>query len=119
MSDNETNGNGSSNGSATKGPSAIAKLLKQHSEAGGKAPSKAVAAELLGTFKKLLAERDKAQKAFDAATKAFAEHAPAMVMAFGDKKVSVGGRLYFPASRGETVFYREQGKQDPGDIIEA
>lgn len=116
----QTNGNG--NGTAEVKVSAIAKALKRHAEAskakGGKVDKKAQG-ELLATFKKLLAERDKAQKAFDAATAAFMAHAEPMVLEFGDKKVSVGGRIYFPASRGDTIFYREQGKQDPDDIIEA
>lgn len=121
----ESNGN-ATNGNGTQTPevkvSAISRLLKEHNEAtdgGKKAPDKKVTGPLLATFKKLLAERDAAQVAFDKATKAFTEHAPAMVKTFGDKKISIGGRLYFPASRGETVFYREQGKQDPGDIVEA
>jgi len=122
---NTTETNGSSNGSngdATKGPSTIAKLIKQHNdttENGKKLPSKKVQEELLADFKKLLAARDKAQKEFDAATKAFGEHAPAMVLAFGDMKIDVNGRLYFAASRGDTVFYREEGKQDPKRIIKA
>lgn len=123
MTDTNTNGttNGT-NGTAETKVSAIFKALKAHSEAteGGKKPvAKAAQKALLDEFKKLLAARDKAQKAFEDATKAFTEHAPKMVAAFGDKKVSVDGRIYFPASRGETLFYREQGKQNPEDIIEA
>lgn len=118
----QTNGTSNGNGSTEKAPSAIAVLLKQHNEkteGGKKLPPKKVQDELLSTFKKLLADRDKAQKAFDDAVKAFTEHAPAMVLAFGDMKISVNGRVYFAASRGPTVFYREEGKQDPKRIIEA
>lgn len=115
-----SNGNGSSNGSEEKKVSAISRLLKEHKENRANKPTdKKADKALLDEFKTLLAARDKAQKAFDDATEAFSKHAVKMIANFGDKKISVGGRLYFPASRGETVFYREQGKQDPTDIVEA
>lgn len=121
MTTTETNGtNGTT--AASKEPTAINKLMKEHNQAteNGKKPiDKKVAGALLADFKKLLAARDEAQAAFEKATEALSKHARPMVLAFGDKKIDVGGRIYFAASRGETVFYREQGKQDPTDIIKA
>lgn len=115
MTDNGTNGNGSTE---TK-VSAVAALIKKHREAGGKPATGKAAKDLLDKFKTLAAAKQKADAAADEAAKAMAAHAEAMVLAFGDKKIQVGSSVYFPASRGETVFYREQGKNNPDDIIQA
>lgn len=111
---NEANG---TNTDKEKGPSAIAKATKAWRDKGAKLPDEKTRKVLFSTFKELLSERDKAQKALDAASAKLNTHATEMVAAFGDKKLDIGGRIFFPASRGETLFYREQGKQDPDDII--
>lgn len=110
---NTTNGNG-----ATKKPTKVAELVKKHKEAGVKLNAKA-AKDLLDAFKKGLEARDKAEKALADATKAMSDNAEALVLAFGDKKIAVGDRVFFAASRGDTVFYRELSKQDEESIVRA
>lgn len=114
MSDT-TNTNGSAE---AKKPTRVAELLKAHKEA-DKRPTKDETKKLLTEFKKGLEARDAARAALKAAEEAMSKNAEAMVMAFGDKKIDVGGRLFFPSSRGDAVFYRELGSQDPDSIIKA
>lgn len=111
MNDSNGNGNGSEKSSA------ISKLLKTWREGGSKLPEGKARKELLDAFKGLQAAKDTAQASLDKANEAMASHCIRMVLSFGDKRLDLGGRLFYPASRGETVFYREQGKQDPEDVI--
>lgn len=117
MADGNVNGTNGAN--ETKTPTRVQVLLKQHQETHkGKPLSGKPAQDLLKAFKAGIEAKDKAQKALDEATKAANANAEAMILAFGDKKLSVGGRIFFPSSRGDAVFYREQGRQNPEDIIE-
>lgn len=98
---------------------AISKLLKKWREGGSKVPDKKEQKALLDQFKALHAKREAIQNDLDKANAALAGHSEKMVLAFGDFKLEVDGRRFFPASRGDTVFYREEGKTDPGRIIKA
>lgn len=113
MSESQTN---QANGSEEK-VSAVAKAIKAWRDKGGKLPDAKEQKALIGSFKALVAKRDEAQKALDAATANLTGHATKMVEAFGDYKIEVDGRKFFPASRGATVFYREEGHQDPSKVI--
>ncbi len=108
------------NGTTTPAPekvSAISKLVKAWRDKGSKLPEKKEQKVLIDSFRTLVAKRDEAQAALDKANAALAGHATKMVEGFGDYKIEIDGRKFFPASRGETVFYREEGKQDPGKVI--
>lgn len=97
--------------------SAVAKLVNGWRDKGSKLPDGKVQKDLIGKFKTLNKARNDAQKVLDKANAELSAHAELMVQSFGDKKLELDGTLYFPASRGDTVFYRSQGEQDPDNVI--
>lgn len=99
-----------------KKPTKAALLIKAAKDRGVKVDPKQAKA-LLDTFRKGLAARDKAEKALEEATAAMAKNAEEMIAMFGDKKVAIDERTFFPSSRGDTVFYRELRKLDEDSII--
>ena len=111
-----TDSNGTTETTVSK-ESAVAKLIKGWRDRGSKLPDAKLQKELIGEFKKLNTARNDAQKVLDRTNAELASHAVKMVSAFGDKKLDLAGNIYFPASRGDTVFYRAQGEHDPENII--
>ena len=59
------------------------------------------------SFVKAMGEREKIQKALEEFDRNSAATAVAMVKCFGAQKVTVGGVLYIPTSRGERIYYKK------------
>ena len=77
--------------------------------------SKARTKELVNNFTNATAARVKAETALEAAKKAESEAASALIReACGKSKVTIGGVLYSPMSRGDRVFFRKEN----GDALD-
>lgn len=112
----ETNGtNGTS--TASSDPTVLQSKVKAWREAGGKVPDKKTAQGLLKKFVEITKAKEKAEADLEAAAKALSEHSVAMVDAFGDNQIEVGGRRYFAASREDRIFYRTMTPRTENVIV--
>jgi hypothetical protein len=100
--------NGSKNGSATKEPSALAKLLE---ETKGKKVNETDRKAITNAFVKSMGERAKLEAALKAFDEKANQNAIDMVRCYGTKHVTVGGVRYVPTSRGERVYYKKMSDQ--------
>jgi len=105
------------NGTATpKGPSLVDQLHEEWKKQGAKPPTSALNKKLVADYtaakkvkEKARAELDKAQAAESAAVKA-------IILANGKGKLRIGGEVCLPMTRGDTVFFRGEGKGEVKDI---
>lgn len=100
-----TNGNGT--------PESKRNLLTElHAEfvkGGGKAPDGKVNKGLVDAWRKASDARDKAEAVFKAAAKSESDAVAALIRANGKGRVSIGGDVYIPMSRGDTAYLRKEG----------
>lgn len=82
-----------------------AEFVRDHK---GKTPKKRVS-ELTSAFLKAVSDRTHAEKAVEAAKQAETDAAKAIIREVsGKSKVTIGGNLYSPMSRGDVVFFRKE-----------
>lgn len=98
-------GNVSNNdGAVSKGPSALALLLKSIE---GKKVNDSDKKKTVEAFKKAMGKRQELEnqlKSFDEETDALAVN---MIKCFGGKQVEVNGQRFAPTSRGSRVYYKK------------
>src|SRR5437899_6101708 len=107
-----------SNGeSKTKEPTALDKLHAGFMASGGKAPGKKDQQELIAAWRKAEAARATAEKALEAAQKAVSAAAAGIIArCTGKNNAVIDGVTYVPMCRGETVFFRRLGGEDPVEL---
>jgi len=89
--------------------SILAGLRKEYETTFKGKTNKKRADELVGNFKKARAAVDAAEKALESATKGASEAAKAIIREVsGGARVTIGGVVYSPMSRGENVFFRKE-----------
>lgn len=100
--------NMATNGSGKK----VSKLQRLLTAREGKKLTKDEMKSAADKFKAARAARDKAEKAFAAAKAAEQETCEAMIMAYGNAKITIGSDVFEPTCRGESVFYQKITQTD-------
>jgi len=101
----------------TKDPTALDKLHASFVALGGKPPAKKEQQELIAAWRKAEAARTTAEKHLETAQKAVSVAAAAIIgKCTGKKNAVIDGVTYVPMCRGETVFFRRLGGEDPIEL---
>lgn len=103
--------------SEPKLPSALDKLHDEFTKAGAKPPSKKEQQELIAVWRKAEAARKVAEEALAKTQKAVSDAAAGIIRkCTGKKNAVIDGVTYVPMCRGETVFFRRLGGDDPIEL---
>lgn len=100
-----------------KAPTALTRIHDEFVKAGGKPPSKKEQQELIAAWHKAEAARKTAEESLARAQKAVSDAAAAIMRkCTGKKNAVIDGVTYVPMCRGETVFFRRLGGEDPVEL---
>jgi hypothetical protein len=100
-----------------KVPTALNKLHDEFIASGGKPPAKKEQQDLIAAWRKAEAARKLAEAALEKTQKAVSDAAAGIIRrCTGKKNAVIDGVTYVPMCRGETVFFRRLGGEDPVEL---
>lgn len=100
----------------TKAPSVVDQLHEEWKRQGGKPPTSALNKKLVADYTAAKKMKEKARAEFDKCQAAECETVKAIILANGKGKLRIGGEVCLPMTRGNTVFFRGEGKGEVKDI---
>ena len=103
---------------APKGPKnpKLEALHKQYLANGGKPPAAKEAKKLIDAFLKAEKAKHDAEAAVEAAKLAEYAAVEAIILNFGKSRKRIGGEMRIPMEKGDTVFFRGEGKGEIQDL---
>lgn len=110
MSNKQNGTNAAPGNTADDAGESVLASLKTEFETNHKGKTSAKrSAELVAAFKRANAGVDQAEKALESAKRAASDAAKAIIREVsGTSRVTIGGVVYSPMSRGENVFFRKE-----------
>lgn len=112
----KTNNETAATTTTTETPSLVEQLHQEWLKAGGKPPSTAKNKELVADYLKAKKAKEAAKAAYEKAQAAESETVKAIILANGKGKLRIAGEVCLPMTRGNTVFFRGEGKGEVRDI---
>lgn len=104
--------NGTNGTTDTKEDSLLVKLHNQWVAAGSKKVDAKEAKRLVQAYETAAKARKAAEDAFVKAQRAESDSVAAIVLARGKSRVTIGGVLCSPMSRGQTVYFRKENQDE-------
>ena len=99
-----------------KAPSLVDQLHEEWKKQGGKPPTSALNKKLVGEYAAAKKTKEKAKSEYERCQAAESEAVKAIILANGKGKLRIGGEICLPMTRGNTVFFRGEGKGEVKDI---